>query len=87
MKKALKRTAAACLLTLSVLLSGEAFAQNNVVGRVVDSNNVPLIGVNVVVKGTTTGTTTGVDGNYAIKVAENQTLVFSYLGYTTVEDT
>ena len=86
MKKALKRTAAACLLTLSVLLSGEAFAQNNVVGRVVDSNNVPLIGVNVVVKGTTTGTTTGVDGNYAIKVAENQTLVFSYLGYTTVEE-
>lgn len=86
MKKALKRTAAACLLTLSVLLSGEAFAQNDVVGRVVDSNNVPLIGVNVVVKGTTTGTTTGVDGNYAIKVAENQTLVFSYLGYTTVEE-
>ena len=86
MKKALKRTAAACLLTLSVLLSGEAFAQNNVVGRVVDSNNVPLIGVNVVVKGTTTGTTTGVDGNYSIKVAENQTLVFSYLGYTTVEE-
>lgn len=86
MKKALKRTAAAFLLTLSVLLSGEAFAQNNVVGRVVDSNNVPLIGVNVVVKGTTTGTTTGVDGNYAIKVAENQTLVFSYLGYTTVEE-
>ncbi|OUN78888.1 hypothetical protein B5G09_00645 [Alistipes sp. An54] len=86
MKKALKRTAAACLLTLSILLSGEAFAQNNVVGRVVDSNNVPLIGVNVVVKGTTTGTTTGVDGNYAIKVAENQTLVFSYLGYTTVEE-
>lgn len=86
MKKALKRTAAACLLTLSVLLSGEAFAQNNVVGRVVDSNNAPLIGVNVVVKGTTTGTTTGVDGNYAIKVAENQTLVFSYLGYTTVEE-
>ena len=86
MKKALKRTAAACLLTLSVLLSGEAFAQNNVVGRVVDSNNAPLIGVNVVVKGTTTGTTTGVDGNYSIKVAENQTLVFSYLGYTTVEE-
>ena len=86
MKKALKRTAAAWLLTLSVLLGGEAFAQNNVVGRVVDTNNVPLIGVNVVIKGTTIGTTTGIDGNYAIKAAENQTLVFSYLGYTTVEE-
>lgn len=86
MKKALKRMAAAVLLTLSVLLTGEAFAQNTVVGRVVDANNTPLIGVNVVVKGTTTGTTTGIDGNYSIKVAENQTLVFSYLGYTTVEE-
>lgn len=86
MKKTLKRMAAAVLLTLSVLLTGEAFAQNTVVGRVVDANNTPLIGVNVVVKGTTTGTTTGIDGNYSIKVAENQTLVFSYLGYTTVEE-
>ncbi len=86
MKKTLKRMAAAALLTLSVLLTGEAFAQNTVVGRVVDTNNVPLIGVNVVVKGTTTGTTTGSDGNYSIKVGENQTLVFSYLGYTTVEE-
>ena len=86
MKKTLKRMAAAALLTLSVFLTGEAFAQNTVVGRVVDTNDVPLIGVNVVVKGTTTGTTTGIDGNYSIKVGENQTLVFSYLGYTTVEE-
>lgn len=86
MKKALKRMTTAVLLTLSVFLSGEAYAQNTVVGRVVDTNNVPLIGVNVVVKGTTTGTTTGIDGNYSIKVGETQTLVFSYLGYTTVEE-
>ncbi len=86
MKKALKRMTAVVLLTLSVFLTGEAFAQPTVVGRVVDTNNVPLIGVNVVVKGTTTGTTTGIDGNYSIKVGETQTLVFSYLGYTTVEE-
>lgn len=86
MKKTLKRMATAVLLSLSVLLTGKAFAQNTVVGRVVDTNNTPLIGVNVVVKGTTTGTTTGIDGNYSIKVAETQTLVFSYLGYTTVEE-
>ena len=86
MKKALKRMTAVVLLTLSVFLTGEAFAQTTVVGRVVDTNNVPLIGVNVVVKGTTTGTTTGIDGNYSINVGETQTLVFSYLGYTTVEE-
>ena len=85
MKKTLKRMAAAALLTLAVFLPGGLFAQNTVVGRVVDTNDVPLIGVNVVVKGTTTGTTTGIDGNYTIKVGENQTLIFSYLGYTTVE--
>ena len=85
MKKALKRMTAAALLTLAVWLPEGLFAQNTVVGRVVDTNDVPLIGVNVVVKGTTTGTTTGTDGNYTIKVGENQTLIFSYLGYTTVE--
>ena len=42
---------AVVLLTLSVFLTGEAFAQTTVVGRVVDTNNVPLIGVNVVVNG------------------------------------
>ena len=85
MKKALKRMTAAALLTLALWLPEGLFAQNTVVGRVVDTNDVPLIGVNVVVKGTTTGTTTGTDGNYTIKVGENQTLIFSYLGYTTVE--
>ena len=85
MKKALKRMTAAALLTLAVWPPEGLFAQNSVVGRVVDTIAVPLIGVNVVVKGTTTGTTTGTDGNYTIKVGENQTLIFSYLGYTTVE--
>lgn len=79
MKKALKRMTAAALLMLAVWLPEGLFAQNTVVGRVVDTNDVPLIGVNVVVKGTTTGTTTGTDGNYTIKVGENQTLIFSYL--------
>ena len=43
MKKALKRMAAAALVTLSVLRGGDAFAQNAVDGRVVDANGAPLV--------------------------------------------
>jgi len=85
MKKALKRMAAAALVTLSVLRGGDAFAQNAVDGRVVDANGAPLVGVTVLIKGTQSGTATGANGSYSIKAREDQTLVFSYLGYTTVE--
>ena len=86
MKKALKRMAAAALVTLSVLRGGDAFAQNAVDGRVVDANGAPLVGVTVLIKGTQSGTATGANGSYSIKAREDQTLVFSYLGYTTVEE-
>ncbi|WP_418992269.1 SusC/RagA family TonB-linked outer membrane protein [Alistipes sp.] len=84
MRKTLERMAAVLLLTLSV--SAGAFAQQTVVGRVVDSSDAPLVGVTVLVKGTQTGTATGANGNYTIQAREDQTLVFSYLGYTTVEE-
>lgn len=86
MKKALKRMAAAALLTLSVFRAGEAFAQSTVDGRVVDANGAPLVGVTVLIKGTQSGTATGANGSYSIKAKETETLVFSYLGYTTVEE-
>ncbi|MEN9918290.1 MAG: hypothetical protein RL662_726, partial [Bacteroidota bacterium] len=54
-------------------------------GVVLDDTNEPLIGVTVSVKGTTTGTTTDIDGQYAIEVADKQTLVFSMLGMNTKE--
>ena len=55
-------------------------------GRVIDKNGDPLVGVNVMVKGTTTGSITDVNGNYSIEgVSNNATLVFSYIGYTSVE--
>jgi len=56
-----------------------------IIGRVVDETNQPLIGVSIKVKGTTTGTSTDVGGNYSISVNENATLVFSYIGYVTKE--
>ena len=58
-------------------------AQRTVTGRVADSQGQPLIGVTVLVKGTTIGTTTDVDGKFSIQVPDDQsTLQLSYIGYT-----
>lgn len=60
----------------------QANKKKTVKGVVVDSNNEPLIGVNVVVEGTTTGTATDLDGNFSLSVSESDTeLLFSYIGY------
>lgn len=56
-----------------------------VTGQVLDTNGEPIIGANVVVKGTTAGTITDLDGNYSLEVPENATLVFSYIGMTPQE--
>ncbi len=62
------------------------FAQISVSGNVQDTDGAPLVGVNIVEKGTTNGTTTDFDGNYVITVNEGATLVFSYIGYSTAEE-
>ncbi len=66
-----------CFLALSVF----AFAQQRVTGTVTDAAGEPVIGASVVVEGTTTGTTTGVNGQYSLAVPAKSTLVFSFLGY------
>lgn len=66
----------------------EAFAQNGITikGQVVDAkNNEPLIGVSIQEEGTTNGIITDFDGNYTLKVGNNATIVFSYVGYQTKE--
>lgn len=54
-------------------------------GTVTDENNMPLLGVNVLIKNKTKGTTTDFDGNYSIEVAPQDTLVFSYVGFVNKE--
>lgn len=61
--------------------------QKIVSGIVTDNNGQPLPGVNVTVKGTTTGTTTDFDGNYEITASEGDVLVFSYVGMALQERT
>ncbi len=69
---------------MMLLFSSSLFAQN-VTGNISDADNFPLIGATVIVKGTTTGTTTDIDGNYSIAAPEGSTLVISYTGYATQE--
>ena len=58
-----------------------SFAQvKTISGTVTDQDGLPLPGVNIVVEGTTTGTQTDFDGNYAIQASPGQVLLFSYIG-------
>ena len=68
------------LLTLPALFYGQ-----NVSGTVVDPTGIPLPGVNIIVKNTTTGTQTDFDGNYTISASAGDVLVFSFIGFTTQE--
>jgi len=64
---------------------GLAFSQRTISGMVSDDQGEALIGANILVKGTTIGTVTDIDGKYTLSVPADagNTLVFSYTGYTT----
>lgn len=69
------------IFTLLVALSMQfSFAQNKTVSGVVSDNSGPLPGANVVVKGTTRGVQTDMDGKYSIQTKVGETLVFSFIG-------
>ena len=69
------------IFTLLVALSMQfSFAQDKTVTGVVSDNSGPLPGANVVVKGTTRGAQTDLDGKYSIKAKVGETLVFSFIG-------
>ncbi|OMP30259.1 MULTISPECIES: SusC/RagA family TonB-linked outer membrane protein [Mangrovimonas] len=64
------------------------FAQEKTIsGTVTDETGLPLPGVNIIVKGTTTGTQTDFDGNYAISAKAGDILTFTYIGLKTQEIT
>ena len=70
------------LMLVGCLCALSTYAQVSVSGQVLDaSDNSPMPGVSVIVRGTTTGTVTDMDGNFALKAAESDVLDFSFIGY------
>lgn len=83
MQKFIKGLVALMLLFCTTLTYAQTLT---VTGTVTDATNAPLVGVTVLIKGTSVGEITDVDGKYTLtKVPANGTLVFSYIGYVTQE--
>ena len=80
MKQA-KRILLSFLMLLTCIIM---YAQQEITGTVTDAMG-PVIGATVMEKGTTNGTVTDFDGNFKLKVQAGKTLVFSYIGYKTIE--
>lgn len=76
------------ILFMTFFLCIVGYAQKRTISGTVTDKDLkePLIGVNVLLKGTTTGTVTDMDGNYTIDVEGDGTLVFSYVSMKTVEE-
>jgi TonB-linked SusC/RagA family outer membrane protein len=69
-------------LGLALLLAGGAFAQRQISGTITDaSTQEPLIGASLLVRGTTTGTITDIDGRFTLQVNDGDVLLVSYTGY------
>ncbi len=79
----MKRFFAIALMMLCC--AAAAFAQNNITvsGTVLDEQGLPMIGVGVLQKGTTNGTTTDLDGKYVVTVPMGSELEYSFVGYVT----
>jgi len=67
------------VVMVTLLSLNLTFAQRIITGNVSDESGVPLPGVNVIIKGTQTGTSRDFDGNYSINVSDSDVIEFSYV--------
>lgn len=83
----MKKNLLLCFMMLFAFAFSESWAQErNVTGTVTDTDDGSAIpGVNVLIKGTSTGTITDANGSYSISINDGATLVFSFIGYSTQE--
>ncbi len=81
----MKKILSLCLSFALALFVLSASAQTQYKATVVDEAGQPVIGATVIVKGTTTGTTTGVDGSFVLAVPANTPVQISYIGFITEE--
>ena len=76
------------ILFIAILYTSVSYAQQKktVTGRITSfQDNAALPGVNVIIKGTTLGTSTNADGIFTIETSDHQTLIFSFIGYKQLE--
>ncbi len=73
------------LLIITILCSTFMWSQSQIQGTVIDSSNSPLPGANIVVKGTTNGTNTDLNGKFTLTVPSDATLIVSFSGFETKE--
>lgn len=75
------------ILVISTIVTGDLWAQEQMInGKVTDAGDgLPIPGVNIRLKGTTIAAITDLDGNYSISGNNADVLVFSYIGYSTLE--
>ena len=86
--EAFKRLAHLCVGIIATLtFMSSTMAQEKVIsGKITDAENgEPIIGVNILIKGTAIGTISDIDGNYRLNVTEGTTLIFSSVGYESKE--
>ena len=74
-----------CFLAILFSVYGQA-QELTVNGKVLDENGLPIPGVSILIKGTSKATASDMDGNYQIKVTSASTLVYTYVGYSKVEE-
>ncbi|RNC92028.1 MAG: TonB-dependent receptor [Allomuricauda sp.] len=74
---------------IALFAFGFTNAQTEISGSVKDGSGVPILGTNVLIVGSTEGTTTDFDGNFVLStnLSGSQTIRFSFIGFTTVEET
>ncbi len=74
-----------CFFTMLFSVYGQA-QQASISGKVVDKNGIPIPGATIVIKGTSVGTISDFNGDYEIKAGSNDTLMFSFIGYISVQE-
>ena len=74
------------IVTMVLLIASFAVAQRIITGTVADAKGEPMVGASVLIKGTSTGTITDIDGKYSLEVAKDATmLIVSFAGSVTEE--
>ena len=74
------------LLLLFCGLTSTVFAQKTISGKITNEKGTePIVGASIVEKGTTKGTITDFDGNFKLTVADNATLIVSFIGFSSQE--